>query len=393
MFQELRPVGNRVKLCPSKMDQELFRPFSFVGFQSGTAALAAALVAVRQSHPSIKSPEALLPAYTCPDVISACLFAKVKPVLVDFEADTSWLDLDAMSARISPSCIAIIAINFLGIPERIDSIRSVIDNTKFDSQKITIIEDSAQGFPQMNADIYWQGDIIICSFGRGKPLNLMGGGGIFFNPDKLDKKTHKALSKFSGQIDTEGSKLYSVLKYHLKVRLFNLLSFSFFYFMLSRIPFTNLGTTVFHPLASMKKLPEFIEKQFNINYKNYSNKDTIRSKYDDILKKLNSSHYTSLPIQASLPIDFPLLRYPLLIKDKNIQQMLYAELSNSGLGVSKMYKQILPSVEGVEKSIFGKQVNYTNAEKFAASLITLPLHQDVNQGHIDRITNILSEYA
>ena len=62
----------------------------------------------------------------------------------------------------------------MGIPERINAIRATIN-----TNQITIIEDSAQGLPQEKPEKYWLGDIVIVSFGRGKPLNLIDGGGIF----------------------------------------------------------------------------------------------------------------------------------------------------------------------------------------------------------------------
>ncbi|RKZ65668.1 MAG: hypothetical protein DRQ44_07780, partial [Gammaproteobacteria bacterium] len=103
MFYQLPPVGSPIVLDSSKAlaDVAVFSSYQTQFYASGTAALAAALVAVlAKSQKSFKSGQAeiLLPAYGCPDLISAAVFAGVKPVLVDLEADRPWLDLPSLAS-------------------------------------------------------------------------------------------------------------------------------------------------------------------------------------------------------------------------------------------------------------------------------------------------------
>src|SRR6185295_2502270 len=114
----------------------------------------------------------IVPAYCCPDVISAVLFAGARPVLVDLEAETPWMDLTQVSDRLGSSTVAVVAVNFLGVPERAAPLRKLAD-----AAGALLVDDCAQFFPLEAAEREWLlGDFVVLSFGRGKPLSLLGGG-------------------------------------------------------------------------------------------------------------------------------------------------------------------------------------------------------------------------
>lgn len=388
MLSELRPVGNRIKLNATPVDPELFSPYSFIGFSSGTDALAAALISIAKKNPEIKDPEVLVPAYTCPDIISACIFAKVKPILIDFETEHVWLDLKSLTENISSSTVAIVAINFLGIPERIEAIRQIIN-----SNKITIIEDSAQGLAKKDCDNYWHGDIVITSFGRGKPLNLMGGGAILYKKDVLDTEIQNNLNILVSSLAKAKSSSSDNLIYRFKTYLFNLLSYSFFYYFLNKIKFLKLGETKYHAVENIKLMPKTISDQLKSNYKRFINRHSPREKYDAIFNSLKQSSYISLATKHGLTKDNNLLRYPILVKDKNKYSIIFSELERQGLGASKMYKDILPNIDGVKASMLKNTLQYPNAKEISKSIITFPMHEDVNDKQIGKIAKILLKHS
>lgn len=92
MFYQLPPVGHPVRLSDGHYDdsllQAVFSPYSPRFFDSGTAALAASIL-VSISKKATPEPEVILPAYGCPDLISAVVYAGAKPVLVDLEEKPS----------------------------------------------------------------------------------------------------------------------------------------------------------------------------------------------------------------------------------------------------------------------------------------------------------------
>ena len=379
MFFELRPVGNRIRLASTPFDTELLAPFSFIGFDSGTSALAEVLIALRKERPEVKHPKVFLPAYTCPDIVSSCLYANVEPILIDFDTNSTWMCLSELNRKIDESTLAIIAINFLGIPERIKEIRKLVD-----SRKITIIEDSAQGFPIKKLEKYWSGDVVIVSFGRGKPLNLLGGGGVLIDLKGKNKVLGKQIELRQKKLPISGNTFI----YRLKVIIFNIISLPFFYYFLTKLPFLSLGSTIYHQLDNTAQLPKDTKNQISVNYKKYVSKPSLRSAYDDMFITLNTDIFVSLPINSKLESSFPLLRYPILILDEKVRNKIYEQLLKEGLGVSSMYKKTLPNIHGVKELLNGPVKTFPNADLLSLSLLTLPMHEDVKQKHIKKIQDI-----
>ena len=235
-IKTLRPVGNPVLLKKSTLDFQYFGTPHVEFYQSGTSALAAALTAVKLSHANTKSlTEVLLPAYTCPDLISAVVHAGLTPVLIDLEPDSCWMSLNDIENAISERTIAIIAVRFLGIAERMNALRTICDR-----HNITLIEDSAQGFPVTQPENYWQGDLAIVSFGRGKPVNMLSGGAVItFKPGL---KEHLP----SANKNTANTK--AATAYLIKALLYNLLIKPWAYGLAIRLPGLNVGETVYEPL-------------------------------------------------------------------------------------------------------------------------------------------------
>ena len=190
MFYQLPPVGNPVRLSDGRNDesllQEVFSPYTPGFFDSGTSALAASILAAVNVKGASK-PEVILPAYGCPDLISAVVFAGAKPVLVDLEAERPWMDLEQVSAHITGHTVAVIAASLCGIPERLGALRQITEQAE-----LLLIEDSAQLFPGSIDEANWQGDLVVISFGRGKPVSLLGGGAVLFRDKRIRQPvTHR----------------------------------------------------------------------------------------------------------------------------------------------------------------------------------------------------------
>lgn len=372
MLSQIRPVGNKIRLKHKKFKSCLFAPFIFSGYQSGTAALAAALVCVKQQQTHTKSPEVLLPAYACPDLISACLFANIKPVLVDFQENTPWMSLEDLTSKVNANTISVIAVNFLGIPERIQEIRQATQKSN-----LLIIEDSAQGIPKTSPGDYWKGDLIITSFGRGKPLSLFGGGAVLY--------TNQAYSEYLPVGDTIPETSLERWIYRFKVFLINFLSTPFLYYVLTRLPFLNLGKTHFKPLVAINGLSNHIKNYLTYNKQNYESLRLLNHEISAMINSIDCDYIINLPRACNLKPDYPLLRYPLLITDLDLKNKIAKSLEAQGLGISYMYQKPLVNIEGIPKAAQLKGQTNPIAEKFAGQLITLPTHTGVNKKIIKEI--------
>ena len=378
MLQTLRPVGNKIFYKPGPLKSELFSPFHSTYYQSGTAALSATLLAAKKIFPEVKQPKILIPAYTCPDIISAARYAKVMPILIDFESNLPWMNLKSIQDIIETdsSIIAVVAINFLGIPERITELSKLVEN-----KKILLIEDSAQDFPVSSDGFSSESDFIISSFGKGKPLALLGGGIVLTKNTQLNNALPTA--------ELANITFIERLKHKIKVSLYNVIITPFFYYLLSRLPFIKLGETVFKPLTELKACPQYILNLIESNYNRYSRQKIITQQYKELLNKINSDKIVDLP--SSTNTKKHLLRYPILVTDLSLHNKIITALDEHDLGASLMYKKALPEITGITGDMFeGKGVTFNNAKYFASQLITLPTHEAVSSKVLHKIFDTLN---
>jgi len=373
IHRKLRPTGNPIVLNKSHLEISEFRDFNVNFYQSGTAALAAAIIAsIRLKNNTIVTPEIIIPAYCCPDIISAIIFANAKPILVDFIPDKPFMSLDEIEKSITNSTVGIIAINFLGIPERTNLLKDICSK-----HNLSLIEDSAQGFPILEVENYWHGDFVILSFGRGKPINLLNGGAV------LSKNNSNCLPEPNQQdsIKTEN------FKYYLKAIVYNLLIKPKIYNLITNLPFLQVGKTVFKKLLTLKTMSEVTKSYLSANSNAYKKNEKACEIATTISNSLNNMNVIDLPSYTRHNFNNPLLRYPILFRDNASRDRALCSLDS--LGATKMYDKSLPDIEGISNYINNKSNEYPNAVKFSEKLLTLPTHKDVKKQDIDQIKNLI----
>lgn len=377
MFYQLPPVGNPVHLSsedlPGSLLQSLFEPYQAKYFASGTAALAAAIIAAKQLK-DVEQPEVILPAYGCPDLVSAVIFAGAKPVLVDLEPERPWMDLQQLLLRVSSSTVAIIAVNLFGISERIALLRPIAEHVG-----AVIIEDSAQAFPGKEEKGIWRGDLVVLSFGRGKPVNLLGGGAVLCLQESLGDLL---------PLDTNGSmsSWNSRILYRLKARLFNQMISPRLYWLPQSMPFLNLGETHYHPLHAIEAMDLTRLAMLPANITAYQNNGMeTQHALREMFREMDTiaAGIIDLPAACQVPSARRLLRYPLLA-DATIRDRLHQRLHRLGSGSSMMYPAVLPDIPGLDM-LLGEQGAFPAAESFATCILTLPTHGQVG---VEDIVNI-----
>lgn len=363
MFYQLPPVGNPVCLSPGHATgaalNDAFSPYSPRYLASGTAALAAAVVAAIRLK-SAADPEVILPAYGCPDLVSAVLHAGARPVLVDLVPDRPWMDLEQVSACINPATVAIIAVSLLGIPERMDRLGTLARESS-----VLLIEDSAQSFPQDSDMSFWSGDLVVLSFGRGKPVSLLGGGAVLYRDSRLGSLLPDAAAQGGN----------SVVAFRTQAILYNLMLSPRLYWVPQGLPFLNLGETRYHTLDRIQAMDEPRIGLLPANIEAYRRRsDRARETMAGLVERgAMGTALIDLPAACGTPQSRRLLRYPLLI-ERAERGRIYAELMRRGLGASIMYPVILPEVVGLE-ALFADAGEFPVARSFAARLLTLPLYE------------------
>ena len=377
MFYQLPPAGNRLCLSDAgkyeSCCENVFSPYMPFFYNSGTASLAAAIAVAIRNKP-VKAPEVILPAYGCPDIVSAAVFAGAKPVLVDLENDRPWMNLEQLSASINCNTIAVVAVDLLGIPERIAAIRSIVDRSD-----VLLIEDSAQAFPLRVEKPFWGGDLVVLSFGRGKPVTLLGGGAVLVRDPALGRLLPKGTRQDgSGRL------------FRLTALLYNLMRSPYLYWIPQGLPFLHLGDTRYYPLTAIETMDPERFRLLDRNVSGYQHdKNDVQAALAGIAKETGGSGgvVIDLPGVCQVQPHRRLLRYPLLIQAE-WRDRVYHRLRGAGLGPSLLYPSSLPRIRGLENLLQG-QGDFPAADAFARRILTLPTHDRVRKADIGKIREIL----
>ncbi len=363
---DLSPAGNPVLIKTADPVEQLFdhSDYTISWLDSGTSALALALMDCKLRADSVSNPQVIIPGYCCPDLVAAALYAGVEPLVVDIGEDDPGYDLMQLADAIGDRVIAIIAVNFLGVKENLDAIRKLITQ-----RNIKIIEDNAQWFPE-NAGQTFNSDYVIFSFGRGKPVSLLTGGALL-------AKT--ALINSVQQQNTSAS----AFKYQLKVRAYNFLLNPLAYYCLNRMPFIHLGETRLDLHQHINPMLVTARKLLAVNLQaHYQRSEKIADDYQQWF--VGIQHLSGVNTERK----GRLLRYPLLLKNQSQRDDIFGQLHAAGLGASLMYKQELNHIEGVADKIMIHSP-LLNARSFSRRLLTLPVHQYVDSNRSEIIKKII----
>ncbi|MFL0796115.1 MAG: DegT/DnrJ/EryC1/StrS family aminotransferase [Cellvibrionaceae bacterium] len=368
----LAPAGNPIQTSKEALTQPLVEHYHSVFTDSGTSALALALLVIKNKFPHISKPEVIIPGYGCPDLISAAQYAQVKPVIIDTDTNSPFYNIEALEKTLSNNTIAILTVNFLGIPENRPAIQKIL--LKNENPAI-IIDDNAQWFPE-NSDSPLSSTLSIISFGRGKPVSILGGGAL------LCKNQEDAT--FAQTILSQPPRS-NAFKETLKIHLYNQLIKPFYYQFLTRNPLLNLGKTTYRPLQKIESLTR--QKHQLIQKNLHAHLQRSRSLEETYLTILQSDTEYEALINTS-PLGFGrLLRFPILCRNKAARDELILKGHSLGLGFSAMYQTGMSGIETLPPNISPKSL--PNSNDFADRLLTLPLHDFVTPNHVKLIKQTL----
>lgn len=333
---------------------------------SGTSALALALQNIWQESGHDKT-EVVIPAYGCPDLVAAVRFAGFRARPIDLAFERSGYDMYALGEALGPQTAAIIAVNFLGIPENIESIIALAKPLQ-----IAVIEDNAQWFPALPAQYSIRGDYATFSFGRGKAVNLLGGG--------------LALSRRPWRVEPspDGFSALSEIRWQAKGQVINLLSRPAFYRWLELLPFLGLGKTEYHELVDLTVFPDYKKPYLAENLRRYAgySRDVEQIFRASLIGNRLHDHLASHSQR--------LLRFPLLFSSKQKRDQAHARLQAAGLGSSCFYAQPLSQISSIPEDALIPAAN-SNAQAFAQRLLTLPTHPRVQPVDALRMCDLVND--
>lgn len=362
----MRPVGEAVPIWPAAGGGSPWpNGYQAQWMDSGTSALALAVRAAMDRTPAGRH-RVLLPAYTCPDVCSAILWAGGTPVAVDTRAGSPWLDEDAVSRCLDSSTAAVVVPHFLGLRHPLSTLVPLCREAG-----AILIEDSAQVGPGSEA-FRPESDMVVLSFGRGKPIPV-GGGVLLFRPDIADTVRRLA----AGLPVTHRSSG----TWRLRCLLQNLAMTGTGYAIVRALPWLRVGETYFRPLSSPRRLTgSGVELAERVIVRWIPRSMGVPSGLRDLAHEVGALEVATSPGDGART---SLLRYPILLRDATERDRALRRLEAASLGATALYQAPLPHLAGMPG--VPAPCGVSNAEDFAKRLLTLPCHSGVRPKDIARM--------
>jgi perosamine synthetase len=341
---------------------------------SGRTALYILLKGLAVDFPARR--QVVIPAYTCPVVAKVALDLDLEPVYVDIEPRSTAYKNEQLAAVVGDRTLAILLVHPFGIPLAPDHVLSTAR-----AVGAVVIEDAAQalGARWTTGSVGLAGDFAIFSLGPGKPLSTGGGGiAITGSGDHLEQLTRywSSLSPAAG-----GSAVLPLLRQIA----FRLAFHPRSWWAATRMGLQKLGN---EEATWGYTLHDLSNAQAGVGHALLPRLNAINEQRRAVASRLiaavqNTATLQTLEIDpAATPI---YLRLPLLVRDFDQRELLFARLWSAGIGVGRMYEKTLPAIFAPES-----QHAYPGAESFARRLLTLPTHYHVTDADLSRMERILS---
>ena len=356
--------------------------FNFLWLDSATAALAVALRGAADAK-GVAQPEAIIPAFACPDIVAAAVHAGVTPVLADLLPDSGQLDPGEVAAARTSRTVAVVSVRLLGLPGNTAALRQALH-----SDCPTLIEDCAHVSPEDVFDT--QADALVLSFGRGKPVSLRRGGLLLAD--------RRAALKMPDIMKPEARSLRAEAVCHwLGVALYNRCISPGAYWFLTRMCGIPVDAVSYRPLREVRVFPGYLAAVLPVALTQVSSSaDELAVTYGRMLRAIAGPWFD--PVRR--PGDDRsgrregrprLWRYPLLLSTSDQRERLFELLWRRGLGPSRMYRRTLSEMP--DTAPYVRALAHPHARSFAARLLTLPLHSDVTSKDVATLEHCLRQFA
>ena len=353
-------------------------------FASGTMCLAVAVLIAIERY-ARKKPMVLVPAYGCPDLVSAIRFAGAEPLYVDMLPNECRMDLQLARSILASrdDVVAIIGVDLFGIPENWEGL------TRLASEfEVFLIQDFAQSVQtRVRMEKTFRGDAAILSFGRGKPVCCLAGGALLTR-DNIADVSRPLIAKLREHNDEVCPKLIRA-----KAVIYDLLLWPYAYAHLARIMGDRLGQTRYKPLHTIKFISDSTVDILDAAVANYWR--DFEDVHGDIVAAIAPaiSHTDSGAIRwlhnwHDTDDDFRILRLPLLVGTIERRDRLLSSLLACGISATTMYSRPLPQIVA-DFDNSQNVVAVPNAQALADALITLPSHARLTGNDIDCIGKTL----
>jgi perosamine synthetase len=328
---------------------------------SGTVALALAYMA---SAPSGSRPRVALPAWACPDLMTAADAVGAEVVLYDLNPSTLSPDLESVRRALEGGATAVVAAHWFGLPLELSPIRELAA-----SAGALLIDDAAQG---MGASIKGRpvgvgGDLGVLSFGRGKGRTGGGGGALLANtPETARRLTELGPVLFPARGGV--GKVAALFGQWALGR-------PLLYGIPMRVPALKLGQTVYHAPPDLRRLSPQSATVLSSVWGLSREEVAIRRSNADQWRKFLSENPEIAMYGAPAGTEPGWLRFPVRISDRLLSTFRNSMMSRHG--VSAGYPSLLCDLPLSKGRLAGPTEGFPGGLLLSRNLFTLPVHSRV----------------
>ncbi|MCC6933933.1 MAG: DegT/DnrJ/EryC1/StrS aminotransferase family protein [Deltaproteobacteria bacterium] len=323
-----------------------------------------------------------LSAYTCPDIVTACLHAGFQVLPVDISPYSLEMDTSTIADEHLEQIAAVVLSNLYGLTDSLEPLKR---------NKWLLIDDACQGFfsRDENGHVGCRANTIgVVSFSRGKAICGFGGGGVLIGRHSFRKElTKDVISKLAESYEAEIDVLgLARLAYHiLKIGGQTILERPQFYALPVAAPFLHLGQTIIKKQVMMKpiNLPQIVAAWAQIKEQNNVTFPAHAQLWHEMLQGLEVIEpfiERGVDFSGSVRVQ----RYPLVLASDEQRDKVLSKLNQFGLGASASYPQAITDYREFQGAGL-ISCPCPNAQQVAKRIITVPIHkyvrmEDIHQG-------------
>jgi hypothetical protein len=327
-------------------------------FDSGTAALGQALrLAFAAAGTPAESRVVLLPAYACPNLAAAALWAGAVPRYYDLARDTLGPAPGVLDDFESAPNVVMVHVDAFGADTFPQSV------TLSAGARGRLVHDLAQSFAPYSPDWRPRFPFTVLSSGRAKPASLTLGGVLLSGGD--------AAEIGPAQIEDAPSSDMSAWQWSVRAAIYSLSLHPLVFGALARIPALGIGQTRFSPLTEAARLPERWLGIFA------AAAAAVRDSFADFTRQTAAMLQLAQDSGARLPASAlqnqgraPLWRVPVFCPTPESAVALAGQ--GGHLGVSRLYARPLPQIMGIAPAEV--VARWPQSSWIAERLVTLPTH-------------------
>ena len=359
-----------------RLEMEIKRYFG-VGhvflLSSGRAALATIVEAFAATS---RRRKVIIPAYTCFSVPSAIARAGGQVVLCDVDPHTLDFAFDHLQRIVDIETLCIVSPHLLGQTADISRAQAIAKPLG-----IPVIEDAAQAMGRKTKEgwVGTMGDVGFFSLGRGKNITAGSGGVIVTNSDEIADKLSKACAELpeeslAGQV-VNG---FTVFAMTILIR-------PRAYWLPATLPFLGLGETIYDPTFPIRRLDGMRAGLLKTWRRRLEDSNEVRARHaDQYLGRFRQEEAQLEPVRQP---GTAYLRLPMILPTAAAKQEMCTAGKDLGLGVSALYPAPVSDIPELKAQFQGQQ--YPGASVLADRLVTLPVHQYVDERDVVRICTML----